>query len=155
MAKQKTKAQLQTELRLLRAHGIGNNVTKILRDTIMWGAILGITYFTYLSIDSLSGKTTQANIDIKATGSLALNEKQKPKKAVTVTDEILTLHKTVLTLALIFGVGGIAYARKQAKLRKDVIERYHPLIQEAEKIIDNKRSTSQLTHRGDTRPEDI
>ncbi len=155
MAKQKTKAQLQTELKLLRSHGIGNNVTKIIRDLFKYGAILGIAAFTYLSIDSLAGKTTQADIDIKASGSLALNEKQKDTKKIIISVDILTGYKIALTLAFVFGIGGIAYGRKQAKLRKDVIERYHPLIQKAERIIDPKRSTSQLTQRGDTRPEDI
>ncbi len=36
-----------------------------------------------------------------------------------------------------------------------MIQRYHPIMQEAERRIDDMRSSSELTERGNTRPEDI
>jgi len=158
MAKNKSKAELNAEVRLFKVHGFGNNVTKVIRDLIMYGSFVGIAYFTYLSIDTLAGKTTAADIKVKAEGTLSLNPEQSKSKTTKTTKDVSkalpTEYKAALFLALLFGIGGIVYGRKQTKLRKDVIERYHPLIQEAEKIIDSKRSTSQLTHRGNTRPED-
>ena len=152
MAKKKTAAELRAENQLLRAHGIGNNITKVIRDFIMWGAALGIAYFAYLSIDTLAGKTTKADIEVKAEGALSMNAKPAAKSDAS---DIPVYYKTALFLLLLFGVGGIAYGRREAKLRRDVIERYHPVIQVAEKDIDPKRSSSQLTSQGDTRPEDI
>lgn len=155
MTKKKTRAELSVEVRFLKAHGLGNNITKIIRDFIMYGSFLGIAYCTYLSIDTLAGKTTAADIKVKAEGALSLNPGQsKSKTTKEVSKALPTEYIAALSLAIMFGIGGTVYGRKQAKLRKDVIERYHTLIQEAEKIIDPKRSTSQLTYRGDTRPED-
>ena len=150
MAQKKTSAELRAELRMLRTHGIGNNITKVIRDLIKYGCLLGISYFAYSSIDSLSGATTQANINIKAEGSVNLGTGEKD-----ISIGLPEWYKGTLFLALIFGVGGIAYGRIQAKLRKDVIQRYHPTMQEAERRVDNMRSSSELTERGDTRPEDI
>ncbi len=150
MVRKKTAAELRTELRLLHLHGIGNNITKVFRDLIKWGAILGIAYFAFLSIESLSGKRTEADIAVKAEGALSMDMGTSDKKAKTDPRP----SQIAILLALIFGIGGIAYGRYQAKLRKDVIERYHPLIQEAERLIDQNRSSSKLTDRGDTRPED-
>lgn len=148
MAKKKTAAELRAELRILRTHGVGNNITKVVRDLIMYGSFVSIGYFTYMSIDSLSGKITQADISVKAGGSVSID-----------TDDTETglpaWYKGTLLLAFFFGAGGIAYGRGQAKLRKDVIQRYHPTMQEAERNIDDKRSSSDLTERGNTRPEDI
>lgn len=57
-------------------------------------------------------------------------------------------------LLVIFGVGGIAYGRRQAKLRQDTIQRLHPYQEKHEKSIDPNRTSSSLTSRGETRPED-
>ena len=152
MANKKSNAELRAELRMHRQHGIGNNITKIIRDIIKWGAIVAIVYYGYLSIDTLSGRTTKANIDINAQGVLSLNEGSGAQGATK--DAELPVCRIVILIALIFGIGGVVYGRRQAKLRKDVIERHHYLVQKAEKRIDPGRSTSQLTQRGDTRPED-
>lgn len=150
MARKKSNAELRTELQVLRRHGIGNNITKIIRDLIKLGAILGIAYYTYLSIDTLSGKITQADINVKAEGSVTVDTDGKDTQTV-----LPVWYKGTLVLAFFFGAGGIAYGRYQAKLRKDVIQRYHPTMQKAERRIDDMRSSSELTERGDTRPEDI
>ena len=54
------------------------------------------------------------------------------------------------TVALI----GTAYGIQQRKLRRDTVERLQTRNIELEKKIDQKRSSSKLTARGDTRPED-
>ncbi len=149
MAQKKTAAELRAELRILRTHGIGNNITKVFRDLIKYGCLVGIAYFAYMSIDSLSGKTTQADISVKAEGSVSVDTSDTVSQA-----SVPEWYKITLLSALFFGGGGIAYGRYQAKLRKDVIQRYHPIMQEAEQRIDNMRSSSELTERGDTRPED-
>ncbi|MBI3775873.1 MAG: hypothetical protein HY273_10030 [Gammaproteobacteria bacterium] len=57
-------------------------------------------------------------------------------------------------LGLVFGVGGIYYGRQERKLNKDTIERLSPYQAQYEREHDPKRSSSGLTPRGDTRPED-
>ncbi len=147
MAKKKTQEELSLEIKMLRRHGIGNNFTKIVRDLIKYGFLFGVSYFSYLSIDSLSGKITHADISMNATGSMSVESSS--------TVKFFTDCRTVGILAIIFGVGGILYGRRQANLRRDVIEKFNPYKIAIEKKIDPERSTSKLLSRGDTRPEDI
>ncbi len=58
-------------------------------------------------------------------------------------------------LSLTVGVSGLVYGLYQRHLRRETIERTQGRIRELEKAVDNKRSSSRLTVRGDTRPEDV
>lgn len=154
MARKRSRGELEAELQLVRAHGVGNNVTKIIRDLIKYGAAVLIVYWIYLSIDSLSGKITIADIDVRGKGEVITNSDP--------ANETGTQHESwnwscleMVGLAVLFGVGGVVYGRKQARLRKDVVERLHPYQKEQELAFDPKRSSSDLTARGDTRQEDI
>lgn len=65
-----------------------------------------------------------------------------------------TLSEWTWPALVAFGLGGIAYGRRQAKLRRDAVERLHPYKERHEKSIDPNRASSRLTARGETRPED-
>ncbi len=65
-----------------------------------------------------------------------------------------TISEWTWPLLVAFGFGGIAYGRRQAKLRRDAVERLHPYQEQHEKSIDPNRTSSRLTSRGETRPED-
>jgi hypothetical protein len=56
--------------------------------------------------------------------------------------------------AYVFGGGGVVYGMKHRKLHGDNLERMAGRIAELEKLLDAKRSSSRLTPRGKTRPED-
>lgn len=144
----RTRAELEVENQRLRDYGFGTNLTKVVRDLIKYGAVVWIVYFVYASIDSLSGKTTLANIDLKAKGELS-----SPTEVES--EDAWRYCWPVLPLAGLFGIGGILYGRRQAKLRHDVIEREHQRTLELEAKLDPERTSSELTSRGDTRPEDL
>lgn len=57
-------------------------------------------------------------------------------------------------LSYAVGAGGIAYGARQRKLRGDTIQKMGDRIKELETAIDPNRSSSGLTKRGHTRPED-
>lgn len=78
----------------------------------------------------LAGLTTSANIGVRLAGN------------VTVSRGIITL----LTGS------GWAYGVAQRSLRRKNIERLVPLKNELEKVIDKKRTSSNLTQRGTTPP---
>jgi hypothetical protein len=80
-------------------------------------------------VDSLAGKQTFANIGI----SMLFDSR---------------------VLGIIFGGGGILYGVAQRKLRQGTVKKFQPRIQQLEKLIDSKRSTSRLTAIGETNPED-
>lgn len=146
MAKKKSRARLQSEDKTYLIHAVGNNVTKILRDLIMWSALVLIFRYSYLAISDLSGKFTSADINVNAQGALAVGSKSLLSALAEVS--------TFCFLALIFGLGGIIYGRRQAKLKRDIVEQYHPYKVAEETKVDPGRTSSKLLPRGDTRPED-
>ena len=91
-----------------------------------------MSWCAYLSIDALAGRSTSASFNMGLFGTVEVS---------------VALSWTV---ALI----GTAYGIQQRKLRRDTVERLQTRNIELEKKIDQKRSSSKLTARGDTRPED-
>ncbi len=132
MGSNKSKAELLAENRFLRKDRNASNITTVLIYLIKYGALVAIFYFGYLSVLALAGKYTFADIGISLLGDVNIS----------------------VTLAWIFGVGGVFYGMRQRKVRKDTVERLQGRIQSLETQIDHKRTTSQLTPRGDTREED-
>ena len=134
----KTNAELKAELKQVKKHGVGKNLTRVILETIRWGGFVLITYFagkyTFLCIDALAGKTTNADINSNLAN--------------------MDLKSLASILGIIFGALGIRYGRKQSKLRKDTVESLQNRIINLEKRLDPNRSSSRLTPRGDTRQED-
>lgn len=132
MAK-KNKAQLEAELRALRASRAVDGIVVVLQSAIRWGSIVAVAWFTRLAIGDLSGETTLADIGINFLG------------------------KVEVSVALAWTVGALGgyYGYRQRKLRRDTVERLQDRNKELEKRIDLNRTSSRLTKRGDTRPEDV
>ena len=107
-------------------------VTVVLRDIIKWGALVLFGRYAYLSIASLSGHNTFADIGIRFLGNLK------------VSDGIL----------YVLVGGGWTYGWGQRQLRRRHIKRVVKSKNELEKIIDRKRTSSNLTEKGTTRPGD-
>ena len=99
---------------------------------IPWGGLVVIGYYMYRSVSALSGHTTFANIILRFLADFRVTE----------------------GVAYIFGLGGIGYGLRNRKLRKDQLERMARRVKELESQIDPRRSSSRLTARGETRPED-
>ncbi len=57
-------------------------------------------------------------------------------------------------LSYLFGVGGFGYGMRERKLRRETIERLSKRITDLEKLVDPSRTSSHLTVRGTTNPED-
>ncbi len=132
MARNKSKGQLEAELKVLRKARFSEGTVSVILSFIRWGAIVLIVRYAYLSIEALSGKTTLADIVV----------------------QFLSGVKVSVAIAWTFGIGGLAYGWKQRKLRRDTVERLQKRIQALESKVDLNRTSSQLTPRGDTRPED-
>ena len=132
MADKKSKMQLETELRLLRQSKASEGIVQVVTSAIRWGAIVLIVRYGYLSIEALSGQQTLADIGVN----------------------FLTHIKVSVAVAWSVAAGGVLYGMKQRKLRRDTVERLQKRNQELESRIDPNRSSSELTSRGDTRPED-
>lgn len=132
MANRKSRSQLEAELKVIRQSRNSEGLVQVLSNLIRWGGVVLIVRYGYLGIDALAGKRTFADIGVN----------------------FLTNIQISVALAWGAGAGGIIYGLRQRKLRKDTIERLVGRIQEFESDLDPSRTSSKLTTRGDTRPED-
>ena len=112
------------------------NLSSLARVAIQFG-------FVYLSVlaiteplEAFAGKTTDANIVINVLYEVLFGEK----------------INTALNLSG-WGVG-IAWALLERRSKKRSTKRFHVRIKELELKIDPERSSSKLTEKGETRPED-
>ncbi|HWE48160.1 MAG TPA: hypothetical protein VG273_00110 [Bryobacteraceae bacterium] len=99
---------------------------------VPWAGAVLIAFIFYRSVQSLAGHYTFAQIGMNFLGDFKVSE----------------------GLAYVFGGGGVVYGIKHRKLHGDNLERMAGRIAELEKLLDSKRSSSRLTPRGKTRPED-
>lgn len=128
-----TKAELRKLDIRYRLYGRFIEVTgQVVHRAIPWAGIVLLGYWGYLSIRVLSGQQTFAAIAIKFLADFRVGE----------------------GVAYVFGLGGIGYGIGNRKLRKDAIQRMAERIKTLESQRDPGRSSSRLTPRGETRPED-
>ena len=104
----------------------------VVHTVVQWGSAVLVAYFLYRSVSSLSGRYTFAQIGVSFLGDMRISE----------------------GLAYLFGAGGVVYGVKRHRLHGDNVQRMAGRLAELEKQIDPKRSSSRLTPRGKTRPED-
>jgi hypothetical protein len=104
----------------------------VVHTVVQWGCAALVAYFFYLSVASLAGRYTFAQIGVGFLGDLRVSE----------------------GVAYLFGAGGVYYGVKRHRLHGDNIQRMAGRLADLEKQLDPKRSSSRLTPRGATRPED-
>lgn len=133
LATNKSKAQLEAELKFLRRSKLGDQVAGILRQLIAWGFAVLIARYCFLSIVALAGLHTEAKIGVSLFGDLRISE----------------------ALAWALAGSGTFYGWKQRKLRKSTVEELAAHNKKLEQQLDRKRSSSNLDSKGDTRKEDL
>lgn len=111
-----------------------HHIAAVLNSLIRWGALVAIVFLGYRAIVVLAGQTTIADIGIGV--------------------KLLSNVRVSTAAAWLFGGGCLFYGERQARLRKDTVERQSRRITELEQSVDPKRTSSRLTARGDTNPED-
>jgi len=130
VAKQPSKAALDAGVEVQRIQARA----AVTLAAIRWLGLAVLAYFGYRSVDTLAGRTTLASIGvgISVLGKVYISE----------------------AVAWLFGVTGIGYGLRQRALRHNVIARLSPAVREREQALDPKRTSSQLTERGRTKPQD-
>lgn len=131
MAK-KTRAQLEVENRYLRRRTGLEAIASVVNHAIRVGGAVAIAYFGYRTVGVLAGETTTANIGIRFLADVRVSD----------------------AVAWLFGAGGVMYGLRQRRLRRSTVERLSGRITQLEKGIDSRRTSSHLTPRGETQPED-
>jgi hypothetical protein len=137
--------RLRAENKSLKKFGVYSGISKVLCEIVRSARMIGPLYFIHLCIRDWPKHSLRA--DVK--GSLTV-------ESDSITEALSgVLNETVL--AILFAIliaGAIAYGKYQAKLRRDDVERLSRYKEDYERLVDPKRSSSRLTARGDTRPED-
>jgi len=128
----RTRADVEAENRVLRRYRQAEGVASILYNIVRWGGIVLVARYGYLSLDTLAGDRTTADIGIKLLADVRISQ----------------------ALAWLLAGSGTAYGLAQRKLRRDTVQRLQQRNEELELRLDPKRSSSRLTPRGETRPED-
>lgn len=132
MAKNKTNAQLEAELRLSKRQSWIDGFFSALNNVIRWGTVAYIAHEIYLTVGLLAGKSTFADIGLKFFADIRVSE----------------------GVSYLLGASGVGYGLSQRKLRRKNIERLQGRIVTLEKQIDRNRTSSRLTETGETNPED-
>lgn len=107
-------------------------VAETVRTAIKWGSLVLIARYGFLATASLAGKQTVADIAMRFLGSLAVSK----------------------SIAYILGGGGVIYGIGQRQLRRKSIRRITKDKNDAERLIDPGRTSSELTETGTTQPGD-
>lgn len=127
-----SRAQLLAELKAIRAARTADGWVVVVQSAIKWGALVIIFRYGYLAMVALAGKTTLADIGINFLGKAQVSN----------------------VIAWLFGGGGAVYGVSQRNLRHSTTETLQNRIKALEAREDPKRSSSHLTPRGESRPED-
>jgi hypothetical protein len=99
---------------------------------VPWGCLVLIFLFTFLMVAQLAGKTTLANVGVRVLADIKVSQ----------------------VLAYMFGAGGLGYGVLERKLRHKKVAHMEGHIKTLEAAFDPSRSSSGLTRKGTTRPED-
>jgi len=99
---------------------------------VPWGSAVAIAVIIYLMVGRLAGKTTFAQIGVSMLGELRLPD----------------------AVAYVFGGSGLLYGLNERRLRHKKTKGLTTYTAELEKRIDPNRTSSHLTAKGTTRPED-
>jgi hypothetical protein len=129
--KSQAKSTMLVDPQVVRIHLI-THIFNFLTTVAVCAAVVFVAFFMMRMIQSLSGQTTFADIGIKVLGNISISA----------------------TLAWGVGGTGIIYGWRQRSLRKTTISRLQGRIQYLEQLRDPSRSSSFLTPRGDTNPQD-
>jgi len=103
-----------------------------IRLLIPWGALVAIAYWVHSDVVALAGKRTLAQIGLSFVGDIKISD----------------------AVAYIFGAAGAGYGIAERTLRRKTIARLSEENRTLEEMVDPQRTSSNLTKRGTTRPED-
>lgn len=147
----------EPSLRSAIAHALINLSGTPANNAFKWVSIMLMVIFSAQpfsnAVVALAGKTTVADMHVSASADIKVdtNGKTNPSQKDGLRSASCLL---IATSGITIGIGGLFVAYRQRKLRQDVIQKSSERIRHLEHMIDPNRSTSGLTVRGETNPED-
>lgn len=132
MASSPPRVRSKTEAEyLLRAKRL-DLIDTAIRLLVPWGSLVLIAFWVHGDVIALAGKQTLANIGLSFLGDIRTSD----------------------AVAYIFGAAGAGYGIAERTVRRRTIARLGEENKALEKLVDPHRSSSNLTRRGTTSPED-
>ena len=116
---------------------LGVRIVEAIQSIFRYASVCVVSYFVYRIASELAGKDTVARFALFLVADL---------KANTAFSHVVSW---------VFGVGCAGGWWRERRLRRKNIQRFAPYIHDREKAFDPNRSSSGLTTRGTTRPEDL
>ena len=138
---QKTRAQLEAELKFVRQSNIALSVSSIFNTIVKSGSYAAIAYFCSDIAKSFSGKVTITDINIGVMANIA-------SKASA------SINTLIVLVSLLFGFSGMLYGRSRHNLLQFYIENNADRNTQHEISKDPKRTSSGLTKKGKIQKED-
>ncbi len=107
-------------------------IASVVHGAFKWCSLGLIPVCAYLTLTAYAGKETFANVSLQGVINVS----------------------TVCSLTLGAAVIGVVFGRRYKKLHGNTVEQMHKRVKNLELQIDPNRTSSGLTPRGDTPPED-
>ncbi len=148
-SEKKSRAQLEAENDYLRKGKHAEVASSVLNNLIKFGFSFGMVVYISKMVISLSGKTTLADINLKAFVSAVFYNHE-----AQVVDASFNWWPLFGSAGILFGMLGCGYGVLQLKLKRNYIRHREERYEALELRLDPQRSSSMLTKSGDTRPED-
>lgn len=125
-------AEIRAENRLLRKVQNSQALASVLALVVKWGSLVLIARYAAMSVSTLAGQATAADIGIRFLADVRVSE----------------------ALAWVLGFGGTLYGIAERRLRRKAIMNISCRAAAAEARLDPGRSSSMLEPNGETRKED-
>jgi len=130
--RKKTRSQLEAEIRMLKQVRNSAGVAAVIKAFLRYGSYTACCFFIADAVKALSGHVTDANIVVDLLGNLTLNT----------------------TIAWSLFIICVLWAFSERNLRQKKTSYFGERNADLERMIDTKRSSSNLSVSGKTNPKD-
>ncbi|MBL8271208.1 hypothetical protein [Steroidobacter sp.] len=141
--------RLRAQLQSMRRFGVFSTTGKVLCEGLRTCRVILPFLFAWLAIRDWPEHRIEADLQAGLNANVTVESQ-------TLTDmlgEFLGEY-SLFGLLVLLAFCGVAYGRYQSKLRRDDVQRLSAYKEKYELLRDPRRSSSRLTSRGETRPED-
>jgi hypothetical protein len=114
------------------SYRIYEGIFSTIKALLKYGSIVLIVRYGYYAVLALAGKQTFADVGFRILGNVQISH----------------------NICYLVATGGILYGVGQRTMRRRHIKRVDSLKNNYERMLDPRRTSSGLTHTGQTRPED-
>ena len=122
-------------------HQFRMQILSLLNKLLLYATFVILGYYCFQCITAcireLAGRQTNASIFLRVYAALRIP------------------RTLAMVLAYVFAFGNAGWALGERRSKKKIIARTHPLIRDAQRVLDPNKGSSNITLHGNTGPEDL